>query len=165
MNKITLFVTSDLHGSFMPYSYADNQEKAMGMAMISQYIHTHKDENTIVIENGDVLEGNALLDYCFFNNLSPVSSKALQLMGVNYINLGNHDFNYGEKVLLTHLSMFNCLSGNVRYHDKCFGNRVTIHEFANGKKMALIGAVTLFLMYGESQIIYAILKLVMLLIL
>lgn len=65
MNKITLFVTSDLHGSIMPYSYADNQEKAMGMAKISQYIRTHKDENTIVIDNGDVLEGNALLDYCY----------------------------------------------------------------------------------------------------
>ncbi len=149
MNKITLFVTSDLHGSIMPYSYADNQEKAMGMAKISQYIHTHKDENTIVIDNGDVLEGNALLDYCYLNNLSPVSSKALQLMGVNYINLGNHDFNYGEKVLLTHLSKFNCLSGNVRYHDKRIGNRVTIHEFANGKKMALIGAVTHFVNVWE----------------
>ena len=55
--KIKILSTSDLHGYIYPYSYADGKEVGYGLAKLSALIDSLRDRNTILIDNGDVLEG------------------------------------------------------------------------------------------------------------
>ena len=105
MKRIRLLVTSDVHGYVYPYSYADGKKENIGFAKVKAVMDSLKDENTLLLDNGDVLEGSPLSFYHFHShskNISPMS-KAMRLIGYDYVNVGNHDFNYGEEALLQHL--------------------------------------------------------------
>ena len=51
--KIKLLATSDLHGYIYPYSYSNRKLCNQGLARLSNHIKRLKDENTLLIDNGD----------------------------------------------------------------------------------------------------------------
>ena len=55
MKKIRLLATSDVHGYIYPYSYADGTNFNGGFARLKTLIDALRDENTLVLDNGDVL--------------------------------------------------------------------------------------------------------------
>ena len=59
-NRIRIITTTDLHGYIFPYRYSDGFDADMGIAKCATLIQSLRDDNTIVIENGDVLEGSPL---------------------------------------------------------------------------------------------------------
>lgn len=150
--NFTILATSDVHGYVYPYSYADNKEANLGLARIDTIVKKLKDENTILIDNGDCLQGSPL---CFYfnnnnNNQTHIMTKVLNKMGYDYLNLGNHDFNLGTKVLLRHIEQSNapCITVNVKVNGKPVGHYV-VHEFKNGVKIGLFGVVTQHLVNWE----------------
>lgn len=146
---IKIFYTSDIHGYVFPYKYHDNKEMAFGLAKAYEYIKNNFDDNSIYIDNGDVLEGSQLLDYFYsVQNREHPMKTAMNIAKVNYINLGNHDFNYGVENLLNYIKGFNCITSNVKYMGKAIGKSY-IHEFKNGKKIGIVGVCTHYLVNWE----------------
>ena len=133
-NRIRILATSDVHGYIYPYSYANNKDENIGYARISTLVKALRDENTLLIDNGDVLEGSPLMFYHMHNNEDAVSpvAKVLNAMNYDYVNIGNHDYNYGEQALLKHLNDLDapCITNNILYHNKTIGPSYVIHEIA-----------------------------------
>ena len=154
-NKIRILSTTDLHGYIYPYSYVDQKSENMGVARIKTMIDELRDENTIVIDNGDTIEGSPLLFYHFLKHIDEVSpiTKAMREIEYDYVNVGNHDFNYGMEVLHRHLDYLNapCITNNVILKDgTTLGPRYVIHEVAN-KKLAIFGVTSHFITRWEKE--------------
>lgn len=153
MSRIRILVTTDVHGYIYPYNYSDSKEFFGGYGRVKTIIDTYRDENTIVLDNGDVLEGSALSFYHYHNSDTEISPMTIAMkdIGYDYINVGNHDFNYGEKELLKHLNNTGstCITCNWHYQDKPFSSYV-IKEI-NDKKIAIFGLVTQYIPHWEKE--------------
>ena len=153
-NRIRLLATSDVHGYIYPYDYADQSEAEYGLARLNTLITSLRDENTLLIDNGDILEGSPLSFYHFHEHKDEVSpmTKVLDAMEYDFINIGNHDFNYGEEVLLRHLDNMHAplLTNNVIYKGKPLGLTYAVKELAD-KKVVLFGVVTHYIPNWEKK--------------
>ena len=58
-------MSSDVHGYIYPYNYASNKPERQGFGLLGHTIKRLRNENTIVIDNGDVLEGSPFAYYHF----------------------------------------------------------------------------------------------------
>ncbi len=152
-NSFKILATSDIHGTIYPTRYSDNKEQNFGLAKIKTLFNNYKDENTICIDNGDLIQGNPLtfyFDSYHKNKISPLT-KTISKMGYDYLNLGNHDFNYGIKALSTHLENCNipCITNNIYLKNKAFSQNYKVHTFPNGIKIALVGLTTQYISNWE----------------
>ena len=145
VNKFKILVTSDLHSYLFPINYADNSVYAGSMSRVSSLIAKLRDENTLLIDNGDNLEGSPLSFYHYNYDLEKpyCVSQALRDLHYDYLNVGNHDFDHGAEQLFKHLEMTNAkvLTANVSYRGKPLGPDYEIREL-NGNKLALIAVTT-----------------------
>ena len=155
MNKrIRILSTSDVHGVIYPYAYADMKERDHGFARLSTLINELRDENTLLIDNGDTIEGSSFTFYHYSrkrDEICPVSS-IMRSIGYDYLNVGNHDFNYGEEALFRHVkeSGSKWLTANVLYKGELLGPEYVIHEFCN-KKMAVFALTSHFVPHWEDK--------------
>lgn len=152
--RIRLLVTSDVHGYVYPYSYADGKSQNYGFAKVKGTVDAMKDENSLLLDNGDVLEGSPLAFFHFHKNKDKVSpmSKAMNETGYDFVNVGNHDFNYGEECLLRHLDYLHgkCITANWLYNEKTYDHAYVIKDM-NGIKLALFGLVTDYIPHWEQK--------------
>lgn len=141
--KIKIYATSDLHGTLTPFSYSDQRELNVGMMKLSKKIH--KDEHTLIIDNGDVLQGSPLvaLYQIKHDDIHPMA-KVFNALDYDYINIGNHEFNYGKEMVWQFLSECNakCITSNIFDGDRCMGCDYVIHEFDEEHRIAIIGVCT-----------------------
>ena len=110
---LTIRYTSDTHGYLYPTSYADMQDRPMGlMKLASEYPH---DGNTLIIDGGDTIQGSPLTYYCYGHHLPLPVADALNDRQYDFVTLGNHDFNNGYGALESYLTRLNaqCLCANV----------------------------------------------------
>ncbi|MEG1255900.1 5'-nucleotidase C-terminal domain-containing protein [Clostridium sp.] len=148
---IQVMSTTDLHGKFKNYDYATMSAAAGGLNQIATVVKEEiaKNPNTIVVDNGDTIQGN--YNHLFLNekylseNINPMIL-GMNTIGYDSFSLGNHEFNYGMNVLnkiaeQSKAGGTEVLCANL-YKD---GNRVfdpyTIKE-VSGIKVAIIGVVT-----------------------
>ena len=141
MNKLKILFTSDIHGYISPYSYSNNQLENMGLSRLSKYIKENRDEYTLLIDNGDILQGSPLTYYHHLyneHNINPIANIYNHLK-YDYFNVGNHDFNYGKEVLIKFINDLDCkcITGNVK-GDKRLEHEYQIYKI-NNYKIAIIG--------------------------
>ena len=151
-NRIRILATSDIHGFITPYSYTDGMTQMSGLARLSTLISLLRDENTILIDNGDTMYGSPLCFHHFKkegHGPSPVT-RVMEHIGYDYFNLGNHDFSYGVKALTEHVDALSasCITSNITFRGRPFGPTWAIRE-VSGKKIALFGVLTPFT--GKSE--------------
>jgi 2',3'-cyclic-nucleotide 2'-phosphodiesterase / 3'-nucleotidase len=99
---LRLIETTDLHVAVYPYDYfADAPNDTMGLARTATLIENIRAEagNSILIDNGDVIQGNPLGDYVAYERgvdgkVHPTIA-AMNTLGYEVGTLGNHEFNYG----------------------------------------------------------------------
>ena len=100
---LRLMETTDIHVHVMPYDYyGDKPNDTLGLARTASIIDAIRAEagNTMLIDNGDFLQGNPLGDYMAYErgmkegDVHPVV-KAMNVLGYDAGTLGNHEFNYG----------------------------------------------------------------------
>ncbi len=104
-STITLLATTDVHGSVLNYDYATGKvpTKGQGLAKVSSYVNSVRanNPNVMLIDNGDTVQGTPLVYY--YNLLGTQAiypmAKVMGAMKYDSWNLGNHEFNYGLKVL------------------------------------------------------------------
>lgn len=141
--NIQILGTSDTHGKFVPYDYALNEESMTGsMAQIATAVKELRNENTLVIDAGDVIQDNSA-DLFINDDLHPMIL-AINKIGYDVCVTGNHEYNYGMDVLERALSQYNAkvLTGNVYDKEgKAIADPYTIIE-KGGVKIGLIGVVT-----------------------
>lgn len=114
--KITLLCTSDVHGYYMPWDYAKDEEtKFGGLTRVSTIVNNIRKENphTVLIDNGDLIQGNNA--EFFLKNDNYPGIEVINKMKYDIYNMGNHEFNFGMDTLIKVVSKFNeiCMMGNL----------------------------------------------------
>jgi len=105
--------TTDLHCMLLDYDYSkDKADPSIGLVRTATLIRQAREEmaNCLLVDNGDLLQGSALGDYMARNRLVPQGDihpmiKAMNELGYDAANVGNHDLNYGLEFLES------CISG------------------------------------------------------
>lgn len=99
---LRIMETTDLHVAVFPYDYyADAPNDTLGLARTAAIIKSIRAEagNSILIDNGDVIQGNPMGDYIAYekglgDDTHPIIA-AMNTLGYEAGTLGNHEFNYG----------------------------------------------------------------------
>ncbi|MCX9559130.1 bifunctional metallophosphatase/5'-nucleotidase [Vibrio cholerae] len=145
IHNVTILGTSDLHGHFMPWDYAaDKKEMSGSLSQIATQVKTIRQEqpNVILVDAGDTIQGN------FVETFKEEATDPMML-GFNEMKydvwvLGNHEFDFGLKVLNRSLTQFKgqSLAGNIQRADgNPFLPSYTIIE-RDGIKIGVIGMDT-----------------------
>ena len=140
-NRLTVYFTSDTHGYLYPTNFQDQNPHPMGVFSM----RFPKDENTLIIDGGDTIQGSPLIYYCRTQEKPLPVAQALNDRGYDYVTLGNHDFNLGRERLTAYLRELKaeCLCANV-FDDE--GQMpiapCAIRVMGNGLRVGLIGIVT-----------------------
>ncbi|MXU66269.1 bifunctional 2',3'-cyclic-nucleotide 2'-phosphodiesterase/3'-nucleotidase [Oceanomicrobium pacificus] len=99
--------TTDLHVHVWPYDYyADREADGLGLARTASIINEIRAEatNSILVDNGDYLQGNPMGDYVAYERGMPEGAlhpvmQAMNVLGYDAGTLGNHEFNYGVEFM------------------------------------------------------------------
>ena len=146
---LTIYYTSDVHGSFSPVDYASGKRIASGLANCIQ--NFRKDGNTLVIDGGDVLQGSPFTYYLYNQREGggKLIAEVMNIGGYDFVTLGNHDFNYGKNAVETYLSALHatCLCANVKGIHGVEETAVVTLE--NGLRVGITGVVTHFVNLWE----------------
>lgn len=152
MRKIKLLSTTDIHGTLSTYSYLDQTIKPQGLSRFSNAVKKNRELfECIIVDNGDSLQGSPLMTYAHRSKTKPNPlALVLNQIKLDYYNLGNHDFNYGEDILLNYIDDLDaqCLTSNVLLNNKPIGE-TRIHTTQDGFKIALIGLCTDYIPHWE----------------
>lgn len=106
--RLRVMATSDLHMQLLGYDYlGDRSADGPSLVAIARLIGELRAEggDSLLFDNGDVLQGNPLGDYIARQNppgpdrLHPAIA-AMNALGYDAATPGNHDFNYGVDFLL-----------------------------------------------------------------
>ncbi|MES2114729.1 MAG: bifunctional 2',3'-cyclic-nucleotide 2'-phosphodiesterase/3'-nucleotidase [Pseudomonadota bacterium] len=100
---LAVLETTDLHATVLSYDYYKlRPEPAIGLERTATLIRQARAEfpNTLLLDNGDAIQGTALADYQALVAPPPCDRalaiyRALDALGVEGGGIGNHEFNYG----------------------------------------------------------------------
>ena len=100
---LALLETTDLHGNVASYDYYKlAPDPTLGLERTAALIRAARAQyaNTILLDNGDTIQGTALADYQAVVAPLPCSAtlgiyKVFNALGYDGGGIGNHDFNYG----------------------------------------------------------------------
>lgn len=144
MKKTQILYTTDLHGSVFSHNYVDGSDTFSGLVRLSSLLKDLRERNPdlILIDNGDINQGTPLVTYDQKEGNHLLMSSAFNVLGYDYANLGNHDFNYGIDNLIDHLENLEAklLTSNIYVKDKIIGHS-QLHQTPTGV-FAFIGVVT-----------------------
>ena len=105
--QLRVLETTDIHVHIIDYDYYQDQpNESVGLARTATLIAAARAEvqNSILVDNGDLLQGNPLGDYIARQrglndeDVHPVY-KAMNLLDYTVANVGNHEFNFGLEFL------------------------------------------------------------------
>lgn len=151
--KIRIVATTDLHGSIFPTNYATSSQKLPhSLAHIASAIKKFRENETVIlVDNGDAYQGTPLLTYSHQNpdNFENPIATVFNSLDYDFINLGNHDFNYGQSILKKYINEVKAplLTSNVIIDNEKIGKTKIIE--IEGKKIAFIGVVTHYIPHWE----------------
>lgn len=102
--KLRLIETTDVHGSYVPYDFINLKPKNGSLARVYSYVQSVREEvgkeNVILMENGDLLQGQPIAYY--YNYIAKeeenIAASIINYMGYDVQNFGNHDVETGHAV-------------------------------------------------------------------
>lgn len=123
--NLRIVETTDIHANIMNYDYYKGAStNAYGLTKAATLIKQTRDEvdNSLLFDNGDLIQGSPLGDYVSSNNLMkdgyvhPVF-KAMNQLDYDAATVGNHEFNYGLDFLKSALKGANFPYVNANVYD------------------------------------------------
>jgi len=146
---IKIIETSDIHGSVFSYDFIENREKETSLSNIYQYVteEREKNENVILLDNGDILQGQPSVYYSNINidNQEHICSKMMNYMHYDAATIGNHDIEAGHVVYDKLVKEFNFpwMAANAisKKNNQPYFKPYTIIK-KDGVKIAIIGLIT-----------------------
>lgn len=146
--NVVILGTSDIHGNIDNYDYftdtVPSGSSQRGLTKIMTYVKSVRDANpnTILIDNGDTIQGTPL---SYYFNMIDTSVENPMAAVMNYLDydaatVGNHEFNYGPDVLNKYQSEaeFPLLSANVTGGDDYDFEPYVIKDVA-GVQVGILG--------------------------
>ncbi len=148
--KLHVIETSDVHGSFFPYDFINRKPKRGTLARVSTYVNKLRSEfgeNVILLENGDILQGQPT---CYYYNFIDEKSTNVAAEVVNYMKydaqaIGNHDVETGHAVYDKWIQEVKCPVIGANVIDLATGKPyVEPYTILNrdGVKIAVLGLLT-----------------------
>ena len=147
---IKIVGTTDVHGSFFPYDFINRKPKAGSLARVSSYVNRLREEygeNVILLENGDILQGQPVTYYSnYIDTLGHnIAADLINYMRYDAQTIGNHDVETGHKVYDKWISELDCpvLGANIidTATGKPYVEPYTILK-RSGVKIAVLGMIT-----------------------
>ncbi|SFG11549.1 bifunctional UDP-sugar hydrolase/5'-nucleotidase [Prevotella sp. KH2C16] len=147
---LRIIETSDIHGSFFPYDFINRKPRKGSLARISTHVNLLRQQygrNLILLENGDILQGQPT---CYYYNYINTGTTNIAADLVNYMQydvqtIGNHDLETGHNVYDKWISEIKCpvLGANVvdAQTGKPYLKPYIILE-REGVKIAILGLLT-----------------------
>ncbi len=125
--QLRILETTDIHTHIVDYDYFQDQPSAtVGLVRTATLVEIARAEvsNSVLVDNGDLLQGNPLGDYIArerglnAEDVHPVY-KAMNLLDYDVANIGNHEFNFGLDFLKRSIAgaNFPYISANVFHAD------------------------------------------------
>jgi 2',3'-cyclic-nucleotide 2'-phosphodiesterase/3'-nucleotidase len=148
--KFKLIETSDVHGSLFPYDFKDNKDINTSLAQIYTYVkeeRSKKDQNVILLDDGDILQGQPVVYYYNFEktNVPHICAQVMNYMKYDVGTVGNHDIEPGHPVYdrIKKEFIFPWLAANAvnkKTNQPYFKPYTVLHK--NGIKIAVLGMIT-----------------------
>ncbi len=149
IQKMKIIETSDVHGAVFPYDFINAKDKNRSLAQVYSYVKEErkKDQDVILLDNGDILQGQPLVYYYNFikTDTTHIIPQVMNYMGYDAGTIGNHDIETGHEVYdrLTNEFNFPWLAANAidtKSGDPYFKPYQIIEK--DGIKIAVLGLIT-----------------------
>lgn len=148
--KLRVIQTTDVHGCFFPYDFINQRPKKGSMARVMTYVDSVRKqygENLLLLDNGDILQGQPTCYYSNFVNpdMPNVAAAVINYMGFDAQTIGNHDIETGHAVYDKWIEEVKCpmLGANIinRATGKPYTEPYAIFN-RQGVKIAVLGLLT-----------------------
>ena len=147
--SFTISFTSDLHGYFSNLDYASGRELNSGLCNCAGLFV--RDENALIIDGGDTLQGSPFTYYYHQNRDSGpyLPAQVMKAAGYHFLTLGNHDFDYGISQIEEYLATCGarCLCANVEGIRGVEKTALVMLE--NGIRVGLTGVTSHYVTHWE----------------
>ena len=97
---IEIYATTDLHGMLLPFDNTEGEATDRSLANLASIASSDDKRNIILLDNGDILQGDPLAYYYNFVDTSRthVIADILNHLGYDAATVGNHDIEAGHSV-------------------------------------------------------------------
>lgn len=146
---IKLIHTSDIHGRFYSHDFINDKPIDGGMDRISSYVKAQRKQypgHVLLLDGGDLLQGQPSVYYYNYKDTisSHVCADAMNYMGYDAIEIGNHDIETGHPVYDRWISQCKApvLGANILRNDG--SNYLQPYKIfvIDGVKIAVLGLIT-----------------------
>jgi 2',3'-cyclic-nucleotide 2'-phosphodiesterase (5'-nucleotidase family) len=149
---VVILGTTDMHGRIFPIDYYTNKYDNVGIAKVATLIKEARknDPDLLLLDSGDTIQGTPLEYFHNKRNNTPPDPMMLAMNALHYDSMavGNHEYNFGLKVLEKARSeaKFPWLSANT--YDKDVKGSPTTHytpyilQEVGGVRVGILGLTT-----------------------
>jgi 2',3'-cyclic-nucleotide 2'-phosphodiesterase/3'-nucleotidase len=101
--NLKIIETSDVHGAIVPYDLIKDTPTSSSLAQVhtyANYLRWQKDSEVILLDNGDLLQGDPMSYYYNYEDTvgSHIFAEAMSFMKYDAATIGNHDIETGHPV-------------------------------------------------------------------
>src|ERR1700730_6593304 len=100
---VVILGTTDMHGRVFPIDYYTNKPDNVGIAKVATLIRQARkdDPNLLLVDSGDTIQGTPLEYFHNKRHNEPIDPMMLAMNALQYDSMavGNHEYNFGLKVL------------------------------------------------------------------
>jgi 2',3'-cyclic-nucleotide 2'-phosphodiesterase/3'-nucleotidase len=98
--ELNIYVTTDLHGMLLPFDNTEGKTTDRSLANLAGLIESEGSENMILLDNGDIIQGDPLAYYYNYVDTTRehVVADILNHLGYDAATAGNHDIEAGHAV-------------------------------------------------------------------
>ena len=148
--KLKLIETSDVHGSLFPWDFINDKPASASLAQVYTYVEEQradKSQSVILLDNGDILQGQPLVYYYNFEDTKTehICASVMNYMKYDAATVGNHDIEPGHPVYdkISKEFKFPWMAANAvdTKTGKPYFKPYTILN-RNGVKIAILGLIT-----------------------
>lgn len=156
MRKISILVTSDVHGYVMPTDFSGAQDLPLGLGKLATVIEEERNRNPVLlIENGDFIQGSPLTYYeqSFVKGTENAVICSANALHYDLAVFGNHEFNFGLPVLnqVVQQSNYPWLAANIKRADDMYFTQPYFIKEIDGVTIAVVGVTTQFVPVWEAS--------------
>lgn len=148
--KLKLIETSDVHGSLFPWDFINDKPANTSLAQVYTYVEelrADKSQSVILLDNGDILQGQPLVYYYNFEDTKAehICASVMNYMKYDAATIGNHDIEPGHPVYdkIVNEFKFPWMAANAvdtKTNQPYFKPYIIINR--DGVKIAVLGLIT-----------------------
>ncbi len=99
-DNIEIYATTDLHGMLLPFDNTEGLPTGRSLANVASVVRSKGSTNIVLLDNGDILQGDPLAYYYNFIDTTRehVVADILNHLGYDAATVGNHDIEAGHAV-------------------------------------------------------------------